>query len=374
MSEIGESTSLLSPKGFITEESEGETSAGPKQSTKKKIAPLEESPNESKNKVEKNDFVLGKDQVEKNDFVLGKDQVEKNDFVLEKDEIIKGMEDLRREVRVSILQHQISKIYFEARQYKRFFLPQVFITLVSSILSFVATSFGSEGGDSRSWLTLIVGILALVVVALQTVGHECAYGERAVMHDAAIEGLRNLEMELDSSLAVYKLNSHSGNIKDINKDFVTRQKQFRQFQIGCKSAIPIEIRSAFDLLESEVLNTYSGRSAMGGTFDDFHKYAFQRLSSNFASYKWFPTQLPNAESICEDSRDGLENKLQILVVQQENAIDREQKRRRHEFEERMKKEEDKNEMDFTLMQLNTKKKGVDGGRGGSVGGTQDSER
>ena len=263
------------------------------------------------------------------------------------------LQKLRQKTRNSIAQNRIASKHFSSRQFIWFFLPQVLLGLIASIISFLADSTGTlaiiqekffrdkliltndlsnsttfdfdnddvndelETIKLKAGMTTLVGIISLIIVAFQTVSREKQFGERGVMHNIAAESFHHLEIELDSLISIYSMGDEDEKVEDVKRILLRLQRRFREIEVSCKSPLPIELENAFILLESniecsafkDVKQKYTQDS------DEFHKFATQILSQEICAARFYPQMLPRADIMVQNATARVNSRFHEMSVQ-----------------------------------------------------------
>ena len=252
---------------------------------------------------------------------------------------------LKQKTNAELLQHQLARNYFKARQFRMFTFPLGVLTLLSSILSFLATSALVKSGDSTTppadggralnstgfksvlpeVLTLTVGILTAISVFIQRLSEYNNYGQRATMHETMVFNLRMLRNRLDQ--LQQKLKQHIQDREerrhdddpdnddefgwlDPNESFEAIEKRKEEFLSACKSDIPVKIANAFRCIRSELrvkmkMDVDHGRHPPE-FIQLFETRAYDMLSMRIASDGRFPFYIPNTKIVVDQIMDELQ--------------------------------------------------------------------
>mmetsp|Transcript_684 Transcript_684/g.1645 ORF Transcript_684/g.1645 Transcript_684/m.1645 type:complete len:346 (+) Transcript_684:160-1197(+) len=195
---------------------------------------------------------------------------------------------LELKIQANMNRHELSCQHFLCRQFWCFTISQAILTMLASILAFVASS-DLLTPVIKTYLNLLVGSLSAIVVFLQTLSGICTFGDRAGMHSNLAIDLRDLrddiallrlklqkveaddeknggsvadessyydDYELDGSKNGSKTANGDKGVEDedVNRDnFESIQQRYRQSLAGCKSNSPMQISEAFYGLESHLL-------------------------------------------------------------------------------------------------------------------------
>ncbi len=267
-----------------------------------------------------------------NEFAVGNEEVTT-------EEALDTLEKLRRETRNFISQHRIASLHFSSRQFNWFFMPQVILGLIASIISFLADSalvLEIDQGkaidedtieiDIKSAMTTTVGIISLIIVAIQTVSREKQFGERGVMHTIASENFHHLEIELDNFLSLFSMDNKENKKKETlengKKVLLRYQRRFREVEVGCKSPIPIELANAFILLESNIESSVfrAIKKKYHQEPDEFHTFSTQTLCQEICAYKLYPLSLPRADKMVQQTTTRVISRLQEMDEQEVNFM------------------------------------------------------
>jgi hypothetical protein len=170
---------------------------------------------------------------------------------------------MEQQVQMNMIKHNLASRFFQHRQFWCLTIPQAILTMISSILAFVATS---ELFDVRATIIIntIVGSTSGVVVFLQTMCGICAYGTRCAMHEAVAIDLRDLRDDLVLLRCKLGLEDYTQNIKqdvcdesdeedEYDHSFESIQNRFQQSLSGCKSNVPMELSEAFHGVKSNYM-------------------------------------------------------------------------------------------------------------------------
>jgi len=256
----------------------------------------------------------------------------------------KSARRLKQEVQMKMMMHQLAKNFLSARQFWFFTVPQAILTMLSSILAFVATSDLLDN-KTKVVINCIVGSTSGVVVFLQTMSGVCGYGTRAAMHDSVAVALRDLRdhlILLSQKLNVIetrkRINNGSptleaffgvndtkievdegvGENEDNTSNFEDIQTRFKQSLSGCKATVPSEISEAFQGVQSDLnlTGTWKAIECMYGKYQHSHIFeyvhlkAFDILSGEITNSRFFPICLPNSSEVVEVTMNRLKKKVE----------------------------------------------------------------
>ena len=257
---------------------------------------------------------------------------------------------LEQEVQMNTMKHQLATKTLSAREFWFFTVPQSILTMLSSILAFVATS-DLLNNKTKVIINIIVGSTAGAVVFLQTMSGVCCYGTRAAMHDSTAVDLRDLRDHLvllkqklilmekrrnrkiisietspslssdcigvnDTKTEDNEDNEDVDNNEDNASNFEDIQTRFKQSLSGCKSTVPLEISEAFHGVQSDLYltGTWKALECMYGKYNHYriieyvHLKAFDILSGEITNSRFFPVFLPNADEVVEVTMNRLKKK------------------------------------------------------------------
>ena len=253
---------------------------------------------------------------------------------------------LKQEVQMNMTKHKLAKKVFSARQFWFFTVPQAILTMLNSVLAFVATSDLLDN-KTKVIINIIVGSMSGAVVFLQTMSGVCRYGTRAAMHDSTTVDLRDLcdhlllikqklviketrkrnqNISIDFRPTYESVGINDANTEDDDEDdynsgdnasnFEDIQTRFRQSLSGCKSTVPLAISEAFQGVQSD-LNLTGTHKTMEYLYEKYHHFrifdymhlkAFDILSIEITNYQFFPICLPNSDKMVEVTMDRLRKK------------------------------------------------------------------
>ncbi len=207
--------------------------------------------------------------------------------------------ELEYQVQINLIKHNLASMYFESRQFWFFTITQGILTMLASILAFIASS-SLLNEVTKDIIATIVGSTSGIVVFLQTMSGVCNYGTRAAMHASAAIDLRDLRDEIvlikfkvkKEELDAAQLkqtsrrsfvttttsfamkaddNDESSSDDESNEDtkkaieeeekqeqehdntFGRIQQRYRQSLSGCKSNVPMDLSEAFHGMHSNLL-------------------------------------------------------------------------------------------------------------------------
>lgn len=226
-------------------------------------------------------------------------------------------------IQKGMLMHTLAAEHFQCRHFWFFEVQQGFLTMISSILAFIATTELVEA-RLKIILTTIVGSTTIVVGFLQAMNGLCAYGTRAVMHQAVALDLRDMRnnLRLLRCKLGYIETHHKGKASEIRDPelgedeedryqgtFESIQDKFEQSLFGCKSPIPVGISEAFDGLHSSRYTTgsllnFEHQVNVYGTYYRWERLAFKQfdiLGTQIIDYPFFPFFLPRASDTLRKS-------------------------------------------------------------------------
>ena len=178
---------------------------------------------------------------------------------------VKSALGMEKQVQMNMIKHNLASRFFQHRQFWCLTIPQAILTMISSILAFLATT---KLFDVRATIIIntIVGSTSGVVVFLQTMSGICAYGTRGAMHEAVAIDLRDLRDDLVLLRCKLGLEDYMQNIKqdvcdesdeedeyEYDRSFESIQNRFQQSLSGCKSNVPMELSEAFHGVKSNYM-------------------------------------------------------------------------------------------------------------------------
>ena len=243
---------------------------------------------------------------------------------------------LEQQVQMSLIQHQLARKHLGSREFWLFTVPQAVLTLLASILAFVATS-ELINEKAKVIISTIVGSISGVVVFLQTMNGVCNYGTRAAMHDSTAIDLRDLrdDLVLLKHKLSHVLNSdgkreyheHEEEEDDDDDDpskgetFEAIQTRFRQSLTGCKSTVPVALSEAFQGLDSELMVAFSfeNKRMLYGIYKqmDFDTIIYfkacdilmEEISTSGYFPISFPIHLPDSKKVVSATMEHLKDKI-----------------------------------------------------------------
>ena len=173
--------------------------------------------------------------------------------------------------------HFLSSMYFKHKDLWTHTVPLTLITLALGILAFVGSSRDKDDSEQCSesqTLSIIVGSLSILSVAIQQMGKMFQYATRAKMHNNCTAGMKDLMQNIkfnlidpehtgviqslgdDSSSKKQEGNSTSGSRfrndgKDNEEKTIEKYRElFMQCSSSCTSAIPIQIDAVYALVDA----------------------------------------------------------------------------------------------------------------------------
>ena len=189
-------------------------------------------------------------------------------------------------------QHRLSVEYFDHWEYWTNFFPMTILTLVIAIASFLV---GTDIFDDKikNYVSIGVGVIASLSVAIQNNANHNKYATRAAMHEQASLSLKKLADAVEFTRFDPKrssgkrkegpiVESSSGNnlvestLSGSNQDQVeTYRKVYDQCLLSCASSLPLRISQPFLLVESRLAMGLRDRKfqetvrdKLGGKMDD----------------------------------------------------------------------------------------------------------
>jgi len=275
--------------------------------------------------------------------------------------------ELEYQVQINLIKHNLASMHFQSRQFWLFTITQGVLTMLASILAFIASS-ALIPEITKDILATIVGSTSGIVVFLQTMSGVCNYGTRAAMHASAAIDLRDLrdhivlikfkvkkEAEQGIVASHYQHSTRRGSFltaamtaggndngdsssddeeddeeakkvkeeeekqeQEHDNTFARIQQRYRQSLSGCKSNIPMGLSEAFHGLHSNLLvsesmdNTMYMRNIYGPKTNSkniIHFKAFDILASEILNDSWYPLLLPNSQKVIDKSMARLNKEL-----------------------------------------------------------------
>jgi hypothetical protein len=235
---------------------------------------------------------------------------------------------VERQVQMNLIKHNLAAKYFGCRQFWFFTVPQAILTMISSILAFVATTELIDE-TPKIILNTFVGSTSGIVVFLQTMSGICNYGIRGAMHEGVAIDLRDLRDDL--VLIGFKLGftedqqgsknpsatptgEEEEDSDELNTSFESIQSRFQQILSGCKSNVPMELMESFHGIKSNLM--VGGSKATHEYFADIYgdpntidqKLEFKVydiLASEILEDRFFPLYLPDSKRIVEETMSRL---------------------------------------------------------------------
>ncbi len=236
-----------------------------------------------------------------------------------------GVEQL---IQRSILMHSLAAEFFQCRHFWLFEFQQGLLTMVSSILAFVATTELVEN-RMKIILTTVVGGTTIFVGFLQAMNSLCSYGTRAIMHQSVIIDLRDQKNHLRmlrvklGYVEAGQIPAEDTFVDEEDEDeynegtFESIEDRFEQSLSGCKSTIPVEIGEAFFGLETSLYGT--GTMSSRKIYLDHYgpKYPWEMLGfkpddivhKEIMDYPLFPFFLPSPSKVVKNSRERFRKEL-----------------------------------------------------------------
>jgi hypothetical protein len=172
--------------------------------------------------------------------------------------------------------HRLAHQYFKMRHFWFGALPISVITMVSGIMAFLSTS-QITAACQKEYLSLSVGVVAVLSSFVQSLAQEAQFGSRAEMHQNAALGMKKLADEIgfkqvdlcnDKKKAVegkelQKTDSDreegdEEQITDINQSAIERSSVEKYYEVyqqclnSCNSTVPVAISQSFHLAESRL--------------------------------------------------------------------------------------------------------------------------
>jgi len=182
--------------------------------------------------------------------------------------------DLKIDITSLARQHHLAYIFFKSREDWTHSIILIVCSLLSGILSFLASLGGDEiitvsmingtvqeaqedsdtliGNDpiipsrTRAIFSIVVGTISFFQVAVQKMGKTNNYGARSEMHNQVSMGLFRLLEKIERDERVSK---EDGQISPTTERVATYYEVIEQCLSSCTSALPIRIVSAFDVLK-----------------------------------------------------------------------------------------------------------------------------
>ena len=263
--------------------------------------------------------------------------------------------ELEYQVQINLIKHNLASMFFASRQFWVFTITQGVLTMIASILAFVASSSLIEE-RTKDIIATIVGSTSGVVVFLQTIAGVCNYGTRAAMHASAAIDLRDLRDEIvlikfkvkkeeeqgidqtilgEESTNRSKMNQPNDdggsddsedseneeedkNEREHDNTFGRIQQRYRQSLSGCKSNVPMALSEAFHGMHSNLLISESldhgmyMRDIYGPHYNYkniIHFKAFDILASEILNHFAFPLFLPHSQKVVDSAMKHLNDEL-----------------------------------------------------------------
>lgn len=195
--------------------------------------------------------------------------------------------------------HFLSSMYFKHREMWTHTVPLTLITLASGILAFVGSSVDNHSSvaDNQECspvpqtLSIIVGSLSIVSVAIQQMGKMFQYATRAKMHNNCAAGMKDLKQNIKFNLIDPENTGTMQSVGASNRDDSSSNKQqvdntnlgswfkndekvnednriekyrelFMQCSSSCTSAIPIQIDAVYALVDARFEIDLQGKVAV----------------------------------------------------------------------------------------------------------------
>eukprot|EP00551_Chaetoceros_affinis_P011283 CAMPEP_0203674048 /NCGR_PEP_ID=MMETSP0090-20130426/14649_1 /ASSEMBLY_ACC=CAM_ASM_001088 /TAXON_ID=426623 /ORGANISM="Chaetoceros affinis, Strain CCMP159" /LENGTH=233 /DNA_ID=CAMNT_0050539817 /DNA_START=338 /DNA_END=1039 /DNA_ORIENTATION=- len=219
--------------------------------------------------------------------------------------------------------------------------------MASGIIAFLASSDVVPQAD-KQYLSLSVGILAIISTAIQTFNQESKYDSKAEMHKNAALGLKKITDNIDFILVSPSMKKH---ISTENVHVTPQQSQFGQenntdspipqtlesneidntcttiIQLytqvleSCQSQIPLKISQTFHMAKSrlEMTLTKQDKAAILKEYGHFGKQTIHRCLYNevfcgITNYPGFPFICPQPDKIVKVSMKEVEKCFQRRQV------------------------------------------------------------
>jgi hypothetical protein len=268
--------------------------------------------------------------------------------------------ELEYQVQINLVKHNLAAQFYSSRQFWLFTIPQGLLTMLTSILAFVATS-GLLSEVTKTVLSTIVGSTSGIVVFLQTMSGVCNYGTRAAMHASACIDLRDLRDEIvlikfkvkkeeeqgiesgsgdtinETKAEDDESGSDSDNDEEAEKEakehdniFARIQSRYKQSLSGCKSNVPMPLSEAFNGLHSNLLvsesmdNTIYMRDIYGPkkNFKNIIYFkAYDILASEILASQGFPIFLPPSKQVVDRAMFVLNEEINKYHSYWDNKLD-----------------------------------------------------
>lgn len=157
--------------------------------------------------------------------------------------------------------HRLAEVYYLERDKWLHFLPLTILTLISGALAFMASTTLFEGGQEI--LTLLVGFVSLVSVAIQSCAKNSKYAAKSEMHRIAALQMQkltdNIEFHLidpESGVARNNEDMERGAPDSSDDKFALSGSSCRaiynQIMDSCDSTIPTAIAQGFGLVDTRL--------------------------------------------------------------------------------------------------------------------------
>jgi len=237
-----------------------------------------------------------------------------------------GSRKFMQKAHYDLSKHKLAAVHMNARQFYLFTIPISFITMISGIIAFAATT--ELAGQYANYFNLVVGSLAFFLVFLQTLSTHLQYDVRGEMHAGTTVDLRDLRNDLDiivekanlfGSIAkkggVAAIEDSDGNGIDdaVEQAFDGIQKQYNQCLKGCKSVVPLRIGIAFRSLSSrlDLMNKTADYDADSHAILYFQ--ACDDLAASIVGSRGWPIKVPEPTYLVENIMSKLEETKEELV-------------------------------------------------------------
>ncbi len=226
-------------------------------------------------------------------------------------------------------QHSLAHEHFENLASISFSYPLILLSLVSGILAFLVSASDGENQTfeipgtngtlftphyancdddvpmfserQRQVMAIIVGAISFVQITFQKLGEYYNYGPRSEMH---LEASNSLDRLLDKIEFEHKqtLEFDKKVMLEKRADNIARyQEVFEQCLLSCSSPLPLRIRQAFKLLESEFMLYLMNQEKMVGNENKlglYYSHVFNDLFHEMANSFLFPYRLmPPAKAV-----------------------------------------------------------------------------
>lgn len=170
------------------------------------------------------------------------------------------------------------------------FLPAIALTLASGVISLISESGLNISDDSRTYLSIVVGVVALVAVFWQALTKQMDLGSRVALHEATSIALKRLSEDILLTMS---------STDDVPTEYVTMvSEKFGQALDSCASLIPLRIESAFSAVKDRlvlILRPPTGqprKQFYKKDFMRFHATAYDELTSEIIHHWLWPFHIP----------------------------------------------------------------------------------